>query len=61
MDQVRVGKWPFFEQPDYKAIYLLNLGDLAFVVEYARMLYLRWRMVTIPLNLGSSEHRSLIA
>jgi hypothetical protein len=38
MDQVRVGKWSFFEQSDYKAIFLLNLGDLAFVVDYARML-----------------------
>jgi hypothetical protein len=46
MDQDRIGKPLAFEQFEFKLIYLVYLGVLALVVDYCRMLYLRWRMVT---------------
>jgi hypothetical protein len=48
MDQNGVGKWSFFEQSEYRAIYLVYIGLLVLVIDYGRMLYLRWRMVTAP-------------
>jgi hypothetical protein len=50
MDQDRIGKPSVFERFEYKLIYLLYTVILALVVEYCRMLYLRWRMVTAPLT-----------
>jgi hypothetical protein len=46
MDQDRIGKPLAFEHFEFKLIYLVYLGVLALVVDYCRMLYLRWRMVT---------------